>query len=181
MNRIDELKIKRRGSLLVVLTLGLAAIFSKSVRPAWMQNIFAGTSMDKGAIGFVLKFFSFFLLAGLTAAIFFIIHFIRLIFCQLEIWALANPRQPISSRESCISNNSIEDKIDYRNDYTSVPEPSSVISYQEEYDRCYFLRDGNTIYGPYSLKELNILGYNHNTLIAVDEPDNWHTAAEIFG
>lgn len=177
MNRIDELKIKRRGSLLVVLTLGLAAIFSESVRPAWMQNIFAGTSMDKGGVGFVLKFMSFFLLAGLTAAIFFVIHLIRLIFCQIEIWTLSSSHQQPSRRVYYNSNNSIEDVDDSYNGNEASP----MTIHQENDNHCYFLRDGNTIYGPYSLQELNILGYNYNTLIAVDEPNDWHTAAEIFG
>lgn len=177
MNRIDELKIKRRGSLLVVLTLGLTAIFSESVRPAWMQNIFAGTSMDRGGMGFVLKCMSFFLLASLTAAIFFVIHLIRLIFCQIEIWTLSSSHQQSSRRVYYNSNNSIEDGDDSNNDNEAL----SVASPQENDNHCYFVREGNTIYGPYSLQELNILGYNYNTLIAVDEPNHWHTAAEIFG
>lgn len=95
------------------------------------------------------------------------------------MWTLAN-HQPTSSREPCNSNNSIEDER-LLNDYKSGSEPHFVMSYHDENSHCYFLRNGNTIYGPYSLEEINILGYNHNTLIAVDEPDNWHTAAEIFG
>ena len=181
MNRIDELRIKRRGSLLVVSTLGLAAVFSESARPAWMQNIFAGTSMDTGGVGFVLKLLSFIILAGLTAAIFFVIHFIRLVFCQLEIWYLSGEPQSPSRRKHYDAGEATECGSDCRNAHTGDSESVPAMSYREDDVRCYFLRDGHTVYGPYSLDELNIVGYNHNTLIAVDEPSDWHTAAEIFG
>jgi hypothetical protein len=85
MTVLDDLKEKRKGSLMVVCTLGLAAIFEKSMRLAWMSNLFEGTSLDSGGLGFVLKIFSYFFLGLLTAAIMFVIHLFKLIYYQIEI------------------------------------------------------------------------------------------------
>lgn len=81
----DELVEKRKSSLIVVFTIGLAALFMESVRPVWMTNIFEGTSFDQGGVGFVVKLISFFTLGLLTAAIFFIIHFLKVIYYSIEI------------------------------------------------------------------------------------------------
>ena len=43
MTYIEELKEKRKSSLIVVCTLGLATLFMKSVRPIWMTNLFEGS------------------------------------------------------------------------------------------------------------------------------------------
>ena len=56
----EELIEKRTSSLIVVCTLGLAALFMESVRPVWMTNIFKGTSFDQGGVGFVAKLISYF-------------------------------------------------------------------------------------------------------------------------
>ncbi|MDR1182632.1 MAG: hypothetical protein LBL13_11700 [Bacteroidales bacterium] len=85
MTRLEEYKHKRKGSLIVVCTLGLAAIFEKRMRPAWMSNLFEGTSMNSGALGFVLKLFSYTVLGLFTAAIMFVIHLFKLIYYQIEI------------------------------------------------------------------------------------------------
>ena len=86
MTYLEELKIKRKSSLIVVFTLGLAALFMKSVRPLWMTNLFEGTSfMDNEGIAFVLKGLSFATLGLLTAAIFFVIHLIKVICYSIEI------------------------------------------------------------------------------------------------
>lgn len=86
MAYVDELKEKRKSSLIVVFTLGLAALFMESVRPIWMTNLFEGLSFTQNeAIGFVFKLLSFFLLGAITAAIFFIIHLVKVIYYSIEI------------------------------------------------------------------------------------------------
>lgn len=81
----EELIEKRTSSLIVVCTLGLAALFMESVRPVWMTNIFKGTSFDQGGVGFVVKLISYFTLCLLTAAFLFIIHFFKVIHYSIEI------------------------------------------------------------------------------------------------
>lgn len=81
----DELIEKRKSSLIVVFTLGLASLFLDSVRPVWMTNLFEGTSFDQGGIGFVCKMMSYLFLGVLTAAIFFVIHFLKVIYYSIEI------------------------------------------------------------------------------------------------
>ena len=85
MTYSDELREKRKSSLIVVFTLGLASLFLESVRPIWMTNLFEGTSFDNGGIGFVLKLLSFFVLGVITACIFFIIHLFKVIYYSIEI------------------------------------------------------------------------------------------------
>lgn len=86
MTYIEELKEKRKSSLIVVCTLGLATLFMKSVRPIWMTNLFEGTSlMNNEGIAFVLKGISFVTLGLLTAALFFIIHLVKVIYYSIEI------------------------------------------------------------------------------------------------
>lgn len=81
----EELIEKRTSSLIVVFTLGLAALFMESVRPVWMTNLFEGTSFDQGGVGFVVKMLSYLFLGVLTAGIFFIIHFFKVIYYSIEI------------------------------------------------------------------------------------------------
>jgi hypothetical protein len=85
MTTLEELQYKRKASLIVVCTLGLGAIFMANIRPAWMTNLFEGTSLDSGGLGVVLKIFSYVFLALFIAAIMFIIHFVKLIYYQIEI------------------------------------------------------------------------------------------------
>ena len=86
MDYLEELREKRKSSLIVVFTLGLAAIFMKSVRPVWMTNLFEGTSfMENEALGFILKLISYIALGIITAAIFFLIHLIKVIYYSIEI------------------------------------------------------------------------------------------------
>lgn len=85
MTYLEELRTKRKSSLIVVFTLGLAALFMESVRPIWMTNIFEGMSFAQGGIGFVLKMLSFCTFGLLTAAILFIIHLIKVIYYSIEI------------------------------------------------------------------------------------------------
>jgi hypothetical protein len=82
----EELREKRKSSLIVVFTLGLAVLFMKSVRPIWMTNIFEGTSfMNYEGLGFVLKLLSFCTLGLITAALAFIIHFFKVIYYSIEL------------------------------------------------------------------------------------------------
>ena len=86
MTYLEELKTKRKSSLIVVCTLGLAALFMESVRPIWMTNLFEGTSFMKNeGVAFVLKGLSFVTLGLLTAAILFIVHLIKVIYYSIEI------------------------------------------------------------------------------------------------
>ena len=85
MTYSDELREKRKSSLIVVSTLGLASLFLDSVRPIWMTNLFEGTSFDNGGIGFILKILSFLIVGIITAGIFFIIHFLKVIYYSIEI------------------------------------------------------------------------------------------------
>ena len=89
MPLLDDLKYKRKGSLIVVCTLGLGAIFVSSMRPVWMTNLFEGTSFNNGALGFVLKLFSYIFLGLLTAAVMFVIHLFKLIYYTIEISRLS--------------------------------------------------------------------------------------------
>ena len=90
MTTLEELIYKRKGSLIVVCTLGLDAIFMSSVRPVWMTNLFEGTSMDNGGLGFILKMVSYIFLGLLTAAIMFVVHLFKLIYYQIEISKLTS-------------------------------------------------------------------------------------------
>ena len=86
MTYLEELKEKRKSSLIVVFTLGLATLITKSVRPIWMTNLFEGTSLMKNeGMAFVLKSLSFVTLGLLTAAIFFVIHLFKVIYYSIEI------------------------------------------------------------------------------------------------
>jgi hypothetical protein len=85
MTYLDELREKRKSSLIVVFTLGLAALFMKSVRPIWMTNLFEGLSFAQGPLAGFFKMLSFFMLGIITAAIFFIIHLIKIIHYSIEI------------------------------------------------------------------------------------------------
>lgn len=75
MNYREELIEKRKSSLIIVFTLGIATLFMESIRPVGMTNLFEGTSFDQGGVGFVVKMMSYLFLGVLTATIFFIIHF----------------------------------------------------------------------------------------------------------
>jgi hypothetical protein len=82
MTRLEELQMHRQAALIVVCTLGLAAV---PVALNWNSNIFAGTSLDNGGLGFVLKIVSFLFLTVLCAIPAFIIYLIKLIYCQIQI------------------------------------------------------------------------------------------------
>jgi hypothetical protein len=82
---LEELKEKRKSSLIVVCTLGLAALFLDSVRPIWMTNLFEGTSFGSGEMKWFFKMVSFVCIGLLTAAVLFVVHFIKVIYYSIEI------------------------------------------------------------------------------------------------
>ena len=82
MTRLEELQMKRKAALIVVCTLGLAAV---PVGLNWSSNIFEGTSLDSGGLGFILKIVSFLLLTVICAIPMFIISLIQLTYYQLQI------------------------------------------------------------------------------------------------
>lgn len=85
MNSKAELQEKRKSSLIVVCTLGVAALFYKNVRPIWMTNLFEGTSFDTKEMGWVLKIVSYTMLGGITAIVYFIINLFKVIYYSIVI------------------------------------------------------------------------------------------------
>lgn len=85
MNSKAELQEKRKSSLIVVCTLGVAALFYKNVRPIWMTNLFEGTSFDTKEMGWVLKIVSYSMLGGITAIVYFIINLFKVIYYSIVI------------------------------------------------------------------------------------------------
>lgn len=82
---IDDLKAQRKSSLMVVCSLGVAALFMKQIRPIWMTNLFEGMSFAQGLLGFFFKMFSYCMLGCIVAAIFFIIHLVKVIVYSIDI------------------------------------------------------------------------------------------------
>jgi len=78
-------KQKRKAALIGVLTLGLAGLAVIGVGEAWNSNIFAGTSLDQGGVGFVMKIISFLIVSVMLAIPFFIISLVRLIYYQIKL------------------------------------------------------------------------------------------------
>ena len=76
---------KRKAALIGVLTLGLSSLSILGVGETWRSNIFAGTSLDHGGIGFVLKALSFVFLTALLAVPFFILSVCRLIYYSIVL------------------------------------------------------------------------------------------------
>jgi len=86
MTRLDELIYKRKAALIVVCTLGLAGVTQfGGMGDIWKSNVFNGTSIDNGGIGFVLKIVSFLFLTVLLAVPLFIICLFQLIYYSIEI------------------------------------------------------------------------------------------------
>jgi len=84
--------------------------------------------MDSGALGFVLKIFSFVFLGLLTAAIMFVIHLFKLIYYQIEISRLT-PKTPEVLFES--KTKSEEYKLEEKPVWKS---PTTEVSEKEESD-----------------------------------------------
>jgi len=71
---LSECQEKKKRSLIVICTLGLAAIpYSLN----WGSNIFKGTSLNNGGLGFVFAILSFVLLSIPCVVFGFIYHFFR--------------------------------------------------------------------------------------------------------
>lgn len=68
-----------------VLTLGLAGLSLIGLGNMWNSNIFAGTSLDSGGIGFVMKILSFAILSVLLAAPFFVISLVQSIYYSIKL------------------------------------------------------------------------------------------------
>jgi len=79
MTELEELEYKRKAALIVVCTLGLAATPFKLNDES---NIFKGTSLDKGGLGFIFRIISFLLLTIPFAIIMFVIHLFKLVYYQ---------------------------------------------------------------------------------------------------
>ncbi|GHT35523.1 hypothetical protein AGMMS49574_25090 [Bacteroidia bacterium] len=84
MTRLEELKYKRKGSLIVVGTLGLAATPLKTIFSG-AKDVDKGTSFEGNAVGFVVKCVFFLLFAIPIAIIMFVIHIFKLIYYSIEI------------------------------------------------------------------------------------------------
>jgi hypothetical protein len=159
MTRLEELKHKRKASLIVVCTLGFGAIFQSNVRPAWMTNLFEGTSLDTGAIGFVLKYFCYFFLALLLAAIMFVVHLFKLIFIQIELSRLERLQRQYHNSPMGTQN---------RN--------ASTI---DVFTATYYYRENNQVYGPLTIEDLAVMNIREHTPLAVNNPNNWKYAGDI--
>ncbi len=85
MNDAFKYRQKRNAALLGVLTLGLAGLSLMGIGNIWKSNIFSGTSLDSGGVGFVLKGLSFMFVSALIAVPFFIISFIQLIYYSIKL------------------------------------------------------------------------------------------------
>jgi uncharacterized membrane protein YhdT len=85
---LEELEEKRNFSLRAVLTLGITAMPLEF----WSldTNLIRGTSLDRGALGFMLRIFLFIILTVPFILVFFIINLIKLIYYQIEISRLEN-------------------------------------------------------------------------------------------
>lgn len=78
-------KRKRQAALIGVLTLGLAGLAVVGVGATWRNNLFAGTSLDHGSVGFLMKILSFMIISALVAIPFFVISFIQLIYYSIKL------------------------------------------------------------------------------------------------
>lgn len=76
---------KRNAALIGVFTLGLAGLSIMGTGNTWNGNIFRGTSLDHGGLGFVLKIISFLFLTVLLAVPFFIISVIQAIYYSIKL------------------------------------------------------------------------------------------------
>jgi uncharacterized membrane protein YhdT len=80
---LEELKEKRNFSLKAVFTLGISAVPMEF----WFvdTNLIRGTSLDRGAMGFILRIALFLVLTIPFMLIFFIVNLFKLIYYQIEI------------------------------------------------------------------------------------------------
>lgn len=82
MDRYEQLKSRQRAALIVVCTLGLAAV---PIVLNWNSNIFAGTSFGEGPLSLFFRVLSFLLLTVIFAVPAFVIYLITLIVTTVEL------------------------------------------------------------------------------------------------
>lgn len=82
MTRYEELKSRQTAALIVVCTLGLAAV---PITLNWSSNIFEGTSFDQGPMHIIFKVLSFVLLTAIIAVPAFIIYLVSLIVTTIQL------------------------------------------------------------------------------------------------
>ena len=82
MNRYEQLKARQTVAIIVVCTLGLAAVpFILN----WRNNIFEGCSFDNGPLHLICKMVSFLILTFLVAVPAFVIYLITLIITTIQL------------------------------------------------------------------------------------------------
>lgn len=83
MTPTEHLKSKQRAALIVVLTLGLAAV---PLALNAQTNLFEGCSFDHGGMHIICRIFSFFFLTALCAIPAFVIYLIILIVTTIKLF-----------------------------------------------------------------------------------------------
>lgn len=66
-------KQKRKAALIGVFTRGLAGLSVIGIGETWRNNLFKGTSLDNGGVGFILNILSFCIISVLVAIPMFVI------------------------------------------------------------------------------------------------------------
>jgi hypothetical protein len=156
MTRLEALKLERKESLIVVCTLGLAAVKWKVVYNS-ARDSNRGMSWEKNeGISFVFKCFFFLMIAIPWAIIAFVVHLFRLIYFSIRIGNLTNS-----------GNNGR---------HTNRNTNSPVL---DIFTATYYYQDGNQLYGPISIEELTRLDIRANTPLAVNNSNNWKYAGDI--
>lgn len=89
-NKLLIYKQKREAALIGVLTLGLAGLFVIGPGEVWRSNIFAGTSLGSGGVGFVMKVVSFLIVSIMMAVPFFVVSVFQLIYYTVKLSMLNN-------------------------------------------------------------------------------------------
>ena len=82
MTRYEQLKQRQKAAIIVVCTLGLAAV---PIVLNWNSNIFAGTSFAQGPLALFFKLLSFLLLTAVFAVPAFFAYLITLIVTTIEL------------------------------------------------------------------------------------------------
>ena len=159
MTRLEELKYKRKAALIVVCTLGLAGLMYVGVGDTWRNNIFRGTSVDSGGVGFVLKIVSFLFLTVLLAIPLFVISLFQLIYFQMKIGKIERLQQQ----------------------YQNMPMemPNRRINTVDIFSTTYYYKENNQLYGPLTIEDLAVLDIQANTPLAINSPNNWKYAGDI--
>ncbi|MCL2073467.1 MAG: hypothetical protein FWH18_06090 [Marinilabiliaceae bacterium] len=187
MNRITELKMKRKASIIVVCTLGLAGLVYVGVGDTWRNNIFQGTSLSQNeGIGCFLKVISFLLMTALLAIPFFFINLFKLIYYHLEIQKEQNrnnlrqdyfnhPMRPNSHENNTLERNYFREDVEDDNEGTTYDGHQNL----HLFDVNYYYREGHQLYGPFSIYDLVNLDISENSLLGINSIENWNRAGDI--